>query len=38
MGIKPLTQTKKGQDQFDMDMLEELSKTYEWAENLTYLQ
>jgi DNA polymerase-1 len=34
MGIKPLTQTKKGQDQFDMDMLEELSKTYEWAENL----
>jgi DNA polymerase I-like protein with 3'-5' exonuclease and polymerase domains len=34
MGIKPLTQTKKGQDQFDMDMLEELSKTYEWANNL----
>ena len=34
MGIKPLTQTKKGQDQFDMDMLEELAKTYEWAENL----
>jgi DNA polymerase I-like protein with 3'-5' exonuclease and polymerase domains len=34
MGIKALTQTKKGQDQFDMDMLEELSKTYEWAENL----
>ena len=34
MGIKPLTQTKRGQDQFDMDMLEELAKTYEWAENL----
>jgi len=34
MGIKPLTQTKKGQDQFDMDMLEELAKTYEWANNL----
>jgi len=34
MNIKALTQTKKGQDQFDMDMLEELSKTYEWAENL----
>ena len=34
MGIKPLTQTKKGQDQFDMDMLEELAKTHTWAENL----
>ena len=34
MKIKPLTQTKTGQDQFDMDMLEELSKTYEWANNL----
>lgn len=34
MKIKPLTQTKKGQDQFDMDMLEELAKTYEWANNL----
>jgi DNA polymerase I-like protein with 3'-5' exonuclease and polymerase domains len=34
MGIKPLTQTKKGQDQFDMDMLEELAKTHAWAENL----
>jgi len=34
MGIKALTQTKKGQDQFDMDMLEELSKTHAWAENL----
>jgi len=34
MGIKAQSQTKKGQDQFDMDMLEELSKTYDWAENL----
>jgi DNA polymerase I-like protein with 3'-5' exonuclease and polymerase domains len=34
MGIKPLTQTKKGQDQFDMDMLEELAKTHTWASNL----
>ena len=34
MGEKPLTKTRKGQDQFDMDMLEELSKKYEWAENL----
>lgn len=34
MKIKPLTQTKKGQDQFDMDMLEELAKTHDWANNL----
>lgn len=34
MGEKPKTKTTKGQDQFDMDMLEELSKKYEWAENL----
>ena len=34
MKIKPLTQTKKGQDQFDMDMLEELAKTHAWADNL----
>lgn len=34
MGIKPLTQTKTGRDQFDMDMIEELSKTHQWAENL----
>lgn len=33
-GEKALTQTEKGQDQFDMDMIEELSKKYEWAENL----
>lgn len=34
MGIKPLTHTKKGSPQFDSDMIEELSKTYTWAENL----
>ena len=34
MGVKPLTKTSKGQDQFDMDMLEQLSKKHEWAENL----
>ena len=34
MGIKAKSQTSKGQDQFDMEMLEELSKDYEWAENL----
>jgi DNA polymerase I-like protein with 3'-5' exonuclease and polymerase domains len=34
MGIKAKSKTKKGQSQFDMDMLEELSKTYAWAENL----
>ena len=34
MGIKAKSQTRKGQAQFDMDMLEELSKTYAWAENL----
>ena len=34
MGIKAKSKTKKGQSQFDMDMLEELSKTYTWAENL----
>ena len=35
MGIKPLTQTNKGQDQFDMDMIVHLAKNgYEWAENL----
>ena len=34
MGIKPLTQTNRGQDQFDMDMLEELAKTHDWANNL----
>jgi DNA polymerase I-like protein with 3'-5' exonuclease and polymerase domains len=34
MGVKALTQTNKGQDQFDMDMIKELSKTYTWAENL----
>ncbi len=34
MGIKPKSKTRKGQAQFDMDMIEELSKTYAWAENL----
>lgn len=34
MGIKPLTQTAKGQDKFDMEMLEELSKSHDWANNL----
>ncbi len=37
MGIEPLKaagQTKSGRAQFDMDMIEELSKTYTWAENL----
>lgn len=34
MGIKPLTKTKKGASQFDTNMIEELSKTYTWAENL----
>ena len=37
MGIAPLKaagQTKSGRAQFDMDMIEELSKTYTWAENL----
>ena len=34
MGIKAQSQTKKGQDQFDMDMIEILAKDYTWAENL----
>ena len=37
MGIKPLVsgnQTKSGRAQFDMDMVESLSKDYPWAENL----
>ena len=35
MGIKPLTETSKGQAQFDMDMIQHLAKQgYEWAENL----
>lgn len=33
-GEKPMSTTKKGKDKFDIDMLEELSKKYEWAENL----
>ena len=34
MGIKPLTTTRKGQAQFDMDMVEHLAKEMPWAENL----
>lgn len=34
MGIEPLTTTKKGASKFDIGMIEELSKTYTWAENL----
>lgn len=34
MGVKPITKTAKGGDQFDLDLLEHLSKKYEWAENL----
>lgn len=34
MNIRARSQTAKGQDQFDMDMLEDLSKTHSWAENL----
>lgn len=34
MKIKPLSQTRKGTDQFNDDMIEELSKTYSWAAKL----
>ena len=34
IGEKAISKTSKGQDQFDMGMLEELSKKFEWAENL----
>jgi DNA polymerase I-like protein with 3'-5' exonuclease and polymerase domains len=37
MGIKPKVSganTKSGRDKFDMEMVEELSKDYPWAENL----
>ena len=37
MGIKPRVSganTKSGRDKFDMNMVEELAKTYPWAENL----
>lgn len=34
LGEKPLSQTEKGQNQFDMGMIDELSKKYTWAENL----
>ena len=38
MGIKPKVSganTKSGRDKFDMSMVEELAKTYPWAENLS---
>lgn len=34
MNIKPLSQTRKGTDQFDDDMIEHLSKTHTWAAKL----
>jgi len=34
MGIKAQSKTRKGANQFNMDMLEWLSKEYTWAENL----
>ena len=34
MGEDAKSKTAKGQSQFDMDMLEDLSKKYAWAENL----
>ena len=34
LGEKPLNQTDKGKAKFDMSMLKELSKKYEWADNL----
>lgn len=34
MGIEAQSKTSKGQDQFDMGMIDYLSKEYTWAENL----
>jgi len=34
LGFKPLSETKKGKAQFDEDMLQVISETYEWAKNL----
>jgi DNA polymerase I-like protein with 3'-5' exonuclease and polymerase domains len=34
IGVKSKSKTATGKDQFDMDTLEELAKTYTWAENL----
>lgn len=34
LGIDALTKTTTGRDQFDMDMVTELAKKHEWAENL----
>lgn len=34
MKIKPISQTKKGQSQFDDNFIEELGNEYDWADNL----
>jgi DNA polymerase I-like protein with 3'-5' exonuclease and polymerase domains len=34
LGFNPLSSTKKGKAQFDEDMLQVISETYEWAKNL----
>ena len=34
MKIKPISQTRKGTDQFNEDMIEHLSKSYSWAAKL----
>lgn len=34
MRIKPMSQTRKGNDQFNDDMIEHLSKDYQWAAKL----
>jgi len=34
MKIKPMSQTRKGTDQFNDDMIEHLSKDHSWAAKL----
>lgn len=34
LGIKPISQTRKGTDQFNDDLIEELSKKHDWAAKL----
>ena len=34
LGIKPLSQTRKGTDQFNDDLIEEIAKDYTWAAKL----
>lgn len=34
LGIKPISETSKGKPQFDDDLIEAISKTHKWAENL----